>query len=187
MASVIIVAPYNTPARISEYTPVADAEYGGGSADAYGRFLSDELKPFIDSRLRTLTGPEDTAVMGSSLGGLISLHLALTRPDLFSRAAALSPSLWWADGYMARWVRGAALPATRPGLWVDMGTEEGDGSEAHAGNVSRLRAFDAVLRERGWSGADIETRVIAGAGHNERAWRDRAAVVLSFLFPPVTR
>jgi hypothetical protein len=53
MAPVIIVAPYNTSGRAGEYTPVPDAGYGGGNGDAYGRFLSDELKPFVDANLRT--------------------------------------------------------------------------------------------------------------------------------------
>lgn len=182
MEPVIIVAPYNTPSRLDEYTPVADAGDGGGNGDAYGRFLSDELKPFVDAKFRTRPEAANTAIMGSSLGGLISLHLALTRSDVFSRAAALSPSLWWAQGRMARWTRRARLPEPRPRLWVDMGTKEGDG----VSGLESLRAFSAVLRKRGWrTGAGLEAREIEGAEHNERSWGARAAEVMKFLFPPV--
>lgn len=188
MAPVIIVAPYNTSGRVDEYTPVADARYGGGNGDAYGRFLSDELKPFVDARFRTRPEAGNTAIMGSSLGGLISVHLALTRPDMFSRAAALSPSLWWAEGYMTRWTRRASLPEPRPRLWVDMGTQEGDGPADHEANIQGLRAFNAALRERGWRLADgLESHEIDGAAHDESAWRERAAWVLKFLFPPASR
>lgn len=188
MQPAIIIAPYNTPGRMGEYTPVADAGYGGGDGDAYGRFLSDELKPFVDARLRTLPGAGDTAIMGSSLGGLISLHLAFTRPDVFSRAAALSPSLWWAEGHMTRWTRRSPLPEPRPRLWVDMGTREGDEPSDHEANIQGLRAFNAALRERGWRMSDgLESHEIAGATHDERAWRERAAWVLKFLFPPAAR
>jgi predicted alpha/beta superfamily hydrolase len=184
MEPVIVIAAYNTPGRIGEYTPVADAGYGGGGGDAYGRFLSDELKPFVDANLRTRPGAENTAVMGSSLGGLISLHLAFTRPDIFSRAAALSPSLWWAEGHMTRWTRRSPLPEPRPRLWIDMGTEEGETAADHASNIEGLRAFNAALHERGWrAGAGLEAREIESAGHNEAAWRDRAAAVLKFIFP----
>lgn len=185
MAPVIIVAPYNTSGRAGEYTPVPDAGYGGGNGDAYGRFLSDELKPFVDANLRTRPEAESTAIMGSSLGGLISLHLAFTRPEVFSRAAALSPSLWWAEGYMARWTRRSRLPEPRPRLWIDMGTKEGDEPSDHESNVQGLRAFGAALSERGWRiGAGFSVREIAGGAHNESAWRARAADVLKFLFPP---
>ena len=188
MARVIVIAPYNTPDRIDEFTPVADAVHGGGNGDAYGRFLSDELKPFVDARFRTRPGPEDTAVMGSSLGALISLHLAFTRPDVYSRAAALSPSLWWDEAWLTRYARGGPLPEHRPRLWIDMGTEEGDGADAHAGNIEGLRAFHAALYGRGWrDGAGLESREIEGASHNELAWRARAADVLKFLFPPAAR
>ncbi len=186
MEPVIIVAPYNTPGRLDEYTPVADAGDGGGNGDAYGRFLSDELKPFVDAELRTRPEASQTAIMGASLGGLISLHLALTRSDVFSRAAALSPSLWWAQGRMARWTRRASLPEPRPRLWVDMGTEEGGGPDARRSSLETLRAFSAVLRKRGWqTGVGLEVREIEGAEHNERSWGARAAEVLKFLFPPV--
>lgn len=188
MEPVIIIAPYNTPGRMGEYTPVADAGYGGGDGDAYGRFLSDELKPFVDARLRTLPGAGDTAIMGASLGGLISLHLAFTRPDVFSRAAALSPSLWWGEGHMIRWTRRASLPEPRPRLWIDMGTREGDGPASHESNIEGLRAFNAALHERGWrTGGGLEAREIEGAGHDELAWRKRAAEALKFLFPPASR
>lgn len=185
MAPVIIVAPYNTANRAGEYTPVADAGHGGGNGDAYGRFLSDELKPFVDAVFRTRPDAGSTAIMGSSLGGVISLHLALTRPEVFSRAAALSPSLWWAEGHMTRWTRRAGLPEPRPRLWVDMGTREGRGPGAHESNLEGLRAFNAALRERGWRMGDgLESHEIAGGAHDESAWRARAAEVLKFLFPP---
>lgn len=185
MEPVIIVAPYNTAARTREYTPVSDAGYGGGEGDAYGRFLSDELKPFVDARLRTRPDAGSTAIMGSSLGGLISLHLAFTRPDVFSRAAALSPSLWWSEGRMARWTRRSPLPEPRPRLWVDMGTKEGDEPADHEANLQNLRAFNEALRARGWRmGGDLESHEIAGAAHHESAWAARAAWVLKFLFPP---
>ena len=185
MEPVIIVAPYNTAARADEYTPVRDeGESAGGRGDDYGRFLSDELKPLVDRSLRTKPGPEDTALMGSSLGGLISLHLAVTRPDAFSRAGVLSPSLWWDEGWMAKTIRRLRLPKALPRLWVDMGTREGR-PESHEANLENLRAMRETLIARGWvPGSDLETREIAGAGHSEAFWRERAGLVLRFLFPP---
>jgi len=88
---IIVGIDHAGTARIDEYTPTKDPRFkGSGRADEYARLLLEQLKPLIDARFRTK--PEDTAVGGSSLGGLVSIHLALKHPDVFSRAAILSPS-----------------------------------------------------------------------------------------------
>ena len=98
----IIVGIYNSgEKRIDEYTPVP-SEGGkmkgrGGKADQYGRMLIEELKPFIDRQYRTKPEREFTGLGGSSLGGLVSFHLGLKRPDVFSRLAVISPAVWWAN------------------------------------------------------------------------------------------
>jgi predicted alpha/beta superfamily hydrolase len=177
----IVVAVYNTDDRIPEYTPVPDPGYGGGRGELYGKFLIDELKPFIDKNLRTLPDAEHTGLMGSSLGGLISLHLGLGRPDVFSRIGALSPSLWWADGELTKRLEASAPPQSRARVWIDMGTREGDNP---GGRVAETRVLGGVLQARGWrEGDDLSVQVIDGAGHNESSWRERAAEVLKFLFP----
>ena len=89
----IIVGVNNTGHnRVNEYTPTRGRREAGGQASLYGRFLIEELKPFIDSEYDTLRGREWTGIGGSSLGGLVSLHLGFQRPDVFGRVAALSPS-----------------------------------------------------------------------------------------------
>jgi len=102
----IVVGIYNTGVeRMEEYTPMRDRNLGGGKADLYGRLLVEELKPWVDQTYRTLDGPAHTGVGGSSLGGLVSLYLGLTLPQVFGRLAVLSPSVWWARGGMLPYVR----------------------------------------------------------------------------------
>src|SRR4051812_45521106 len=100
----IIVAIANTgDERIHEYAPtrgvIDDAakrkKRSRGLARQYGRFLVEELKPFIDSKYRTLREPEFTGLGGSSLGGLATLALGFWFPNVFSRLAVMSPSIWW--------------------------------------------------------------------------------------------
>ena len=98
----IIVGIYNTgDKRIDEYTPVKSAggrmRGRGGNADQYGRMIIEELKPFIDREYLTKPEAEHTALGGSSLGGLVSLHLGIKRPDVFSRLAVMSPAVWWGE------------------------------------------------------------------------------------------
>ena len=80
----IIVGIYNTgEARLDEYTPTDDVKLGGGHADDYGRMIIEELKPLIDRDYRTQPDAANTGVAGSSLGGLVSLHLGFTHPAVF--------------------------------------------------------------------------------------------------------
>ncbi len=83
----IIVGVYNTPDRLEEYN---DTELGRG----YLKFLVETVKPLVDSKFRTLKGKKHTAVMGSSMGGLISFLAAWYYPTVFGHAACLSPMFW---------------------------------------------------------------------------------------------
>jgi len=178
----IIVGIYNTGmARMDEYTPTPDPRMGhGGKAELYGRFLMEELKPFIDRNYRTKPDAGHTAMGGSSLGGLVSLHIGLRNPWVFGKLAILSPSVWWDQRVIVREVRRMATkPPTR--IWLDIGTEEGNRPARTVGDVRKLR--DALER-KGWrEGEDLHYLEAQGAGHNEGAWASRVGSMLQFLFP----
>jgi predicted alpha/beta superfamily hydrolase len=174
---IIVGVDHAGPARVDEYTPTREAKYnGGGRAEDYGRFLAEELKPAIDAAFRTLPDRENTAIGGSSLGGLVSLHLAVTRPDLFGRAAVMSPSIWWADRAVLNTVD--AFNGQPPRMWLDIGGREG--LEA-LHDVRRLRE---VIARKGWSDETFHYFEDRRADHSERAWAKRIRSVLEFLFPP---
>jgi predicted alpha/beta superfamily hydrolase len=180
----IIVGIYNTgDKRIDEYTPVEDKRLGGGHADAYGRMLVEELKPFIDAQYRTLPGPENCGMGGSSLGGLVTLYLGLRYPAVFSRLAVVSPSVWWRNREILKTV--AALPQ-RPELriWLDIGTRESTRA------VPDARALRDGLIRKGWQlGENLAYYEAENAEHTESSWAERVDPMLKFLFrclPPVT-
>lgn len=179
---VILVGIYNTSERTAEYTPTKVAKYGGGLADAYGRMLVEELKPFIDRTYRTRTGPADAALGGSSLGGLVSLYLGLKYPRTFGKLAVISPSIWWDGRILVRDVLTRPV-GPRPRLWLDMGTREGDENDRKE-NLDDARLLRDALTARGWRlGRDLAYRETEGAEHNERAWSARFPDILTFLFP----
>lgn len=93
----IVVAIDNGPERIEEYTPWANPNYGGGDGAAYIEFIVNTLKPHVDENYRTLSGRENTGIMGSSLGGLISHYGGMKYQDVFSKVGVFSPSFWFTD------------------------------------------------------------------------------------------
>lgn len=181
--ALIIVGVENNSDRIEEYTPTADAEYGGGRAADYVTFLVDEVKPFIDRTYRTDPRRETTGIAGSSLGGLVSLYACQTRTDVFSLCGAVSPSLWWDDRRLLGGFASAPDPAfmRRVRWWIDIGTAEGDDPDVQVQNV---RDLASVFRAAGLrDGREFQEWEAPGAQHNERAWSQRLDRVLRFLFP----
>ncbi len=182
---IIMVAIYNNEDRISEYTPVKDAEHGGGKLPAYADFVVKELKPFIDSNFNTSTEPSDTGFMGSSLGGISALYMGWHYPELFGLIGVVSPSLWWSDGYFIREIAGWKKPKPEIKIWLDMGTEEADRDEnkndiPDAIDSSRLM-MDILINKGYIPGEDLCYYEAEGAPHNEKAWSERSDRVLIFL------
>lgn len=82
--------------RLDEYSPWVNPNYGGGQGDEYLDFIVNTLKPHIDANYRTLPGRLSTGIMGSSMGGLLSMYALAERQDVFSKAGIFSPAFWFA-------------------------------------------------------------------------------------------
>jgi predicted alpha/beta superfamily hydrolase len=168
--------------RINEYTHTHDRKRGGGEASAYAALVTGTVKPFVDATYRTLCDAGNTGIGGSSLGGLVSLYIALTHADVFGKAAVMSPSVWWDRRSILRLARTAPKP--RPRLWVDMGTAESMGAGSARRVLEDARLLKAGLVKAGWiEGIDLRYEDIEGGEHNERAWGSRFGRVLEWLFP----
>lgn len=192
---VIVVGVWNTADRGPEYSPWQ-------RAPDYARFLIEELMPRIDTAFRTRTGPANTAVMGSSMGGLLSYYLVSQHPDKFGACGCLSthfplsaatvgrlfpnlvpPGVQDTIPYILRDIRGGARvpPGTR--YWFDYGTEGLDSSYAPT-----HKAVRAWLRGQGLiEGRDFVVRRYVGATHSETSWRARLDDPLTFIFRPEPR
>jgi len=209
IAGTIIVGIWNAGVdRYAEYYPekalafapeavrreyVVEASNGRSKADAYLRFIVEEVKPAIDRQYLTKPGPESTFVVGSSMGGLISIYALCEAPQVFGGAAGLSthwvgkPTAWGRER-----VRNAALPLAamtylsqklpspsthrvytdRGDDWLDSLYEPGH------------RMVEEVLRDRGYTAANAMTAVFHGTGHSEADWAARLDQVLLFLMAP---
>jgi predicted alpha/beta superfamily hydrolase len=179
IAEAIVVGPENTADRIPEYTPTADAMYGGGNGARYLRMLVEELKPQVDLELRTLPGREHAVLMGSSLGGLISVYAGLTHADTWGAIGAMSPSTWWDNTVILGMV--AQSTGSRPlRVYVDSGD-----SGASNDDVTNTAALAQAWRGLGYvDGVTLKYLVQPGATHTETAWASRLPGALQFLLGP---
>lgn len=179
VAPLIIVAINHAGVqRADEFAPTHDAHrQAGGHADRYARFIVQELKPYVDRTFRTRPEADQNALGGSSLGGLVTLHIGLEHPQVFGALAVLSPSIWW--DRRAVLDRVEALPTRLPWrIWLDVGTAEGRDT------VRNARALKALLLQKGWrTGADLHYLEAHDAPHAESAWAARVEGILEFLFP----
>lgn len=205
----IIVGVWSTPARRLEYAPQGVLERITGEmaglagkefpaqlrrSDAYLGFLVEELKPRVDAAFRTRPEKNSTFVMGSSMGGLISLYAMAEHPDVFGAAAGLSMH-WpisvdeavilrreadWRPAVISAFVGYLASSGLAPAahrLWIDRGTVSFD--QLYAPYQPPLTQ---MLASMGFAeGRSLIARIYPGADHNEAAWRARVREPMRFL------
>jgi predicted alpha/beta superfamily hydrolase len=163
--------------RLAEYSPFDDVEGGPGRGREYVTYLAETIKPLVDARYRTIPGRGTTCVAGSSMGGLISLFAFFARPDVFGAAAAMSPSLWYADRAIFGAVEAAPFRSGR--LYLDVGRREG---EETVEDARRLR--DLLLAKGYRKGDQLRYVEDPAGGHEEAAWSRRLRAALPFLLAP---
>ncbi len=140
--------------------------------EAYGRFLVDTVKPWVDDNHRTLPSARHTAVMGSSLGGVVSFYLAWQWPEVFGLCGCLSSPFGYRDDLLARV---ESEPRRHLRLYLDSGWP-GD-------NYEVTRNMRNVLRARGYAdGSDLLYLAFPYARHHEEAWAMRAHIPLQHFF-----
>jgi len=161
--------------RIWEYTPCCDPSYGGGGADVYERFIIETVKPYIDQSYRTLPSNRNTAIMGSSLGGLVSFYIGRRHPEVFARLGGLSSSFWWNNQMLPRDVEVSTIKVP-VGIYIDAGTN-------NDGLTDTTRMKNALVADGYVQGQDLSYYVAQGASHNESSWAARLHIPLTYLFP----
>jgi predicted alpha/beta superfamily hydrolase len=180
----IAVAIPNGAARLDEYSPWRtsnpwDPSRGdiGGRGDVYLEWLVGSVMPLVDRSFPTSAEREATGIIGSSMGGLISLYALMSQPRSFGFAGVMSPSVRWNDYAALRMIDAGSMPPGR--IYVDMGGEE------WAGAMDDSRRLRDALIGRGWQeGHDLKYVEDHSGGHNEAAWSWRLPGALRFLLAP---
>ncbi len=163
---IIVVGIYNSPDRLDEYS-------WGEKGQNYLKFLVTELKPFIDSVYKTMPNKNNTAIMGSSMGGLISFYAAWHYPDVFSMAGCMSSSFYFNNDRSIKQVEDYKGPKKHIKFYIDHGED---------GNIRGQRMFVELSKKGYVIGQDIDYYYEPGGEHNERDWASRLERPLLFFF-----
>jgi predicted alpha/beta superfamily hydrolase len=186
--AIVVGIPNMGVRRIDEYSPFRDRRLRkGGRGDWYVSFMADTVKPLIDRDFRTLPGSDHTGVLGSSMGGLISLYAFFRRPDVFGLAGVMSPSLWFAQEAIFPYVQHAPF---HPGkVYLDIGTHEGIDARAFQRSphkyvsryVGAARRMRDALAAKGYAPGAALRYDEEEATHSEAAWAQRLPGALRWL------
>jgi alpha-glucosidase len=159
--------------RMDEYSPWNNKKYGGGEGDAYVDFIVNTLKPYIDSSYRTLSNKENTGIMGSSMGGLISFYAGLKYPDTFGKIAVFSPSFWFASDCFQYATEHGKINSK---MYFLVGEDEG-------GNmVSDTEKMVEVMESNGFDKDHIYKKIVPKAQHNEQFWSSQFEQAVLWLY-----
>lgn len=167
--------------RMDEYDPwkSADPRWGGGEGAAYVEFLVHTLKPYIDQHYRTRPDRRHTGIMGSSMGGLISLYAAIEYPEVFGRAGIFSCACWVVKPEILALARHAGTIRPSPRLYFVVGAHEtNDGQLAR----DQREVVDTLSAAGVPVGTAVRALVSADGKHSEWFWRREFPAAYSWLF-----
>lgn len=187
----IVVGIWNTPKRTIEYAPqkafdivnrkkIKKSDFvkpKEGLSDQYLRFIVNELKPFIDKKYSTKPDRNNTFIMGSSMGGLMSLYAISQYPQIFGGAGCVSTHFPLGNGVMIEYMK-TSLPAPKTHkIYFDYGTETLD-----AEYEPYQKQADKIMKKKKYkSGVNWMTKKFPGEEHSEKSWRKRVDIPLTFL------
>jgi predicted alpha/beta superfamily hydrolase len=190
---IVVGIPNAGNERLSEYLPVKAMKDVEPRGEQYVEWILHEVMPRVERAVRVKTGPEDTAIGGSSLGGLISLYATVRHPETFGKVLIESPSLVLGGREIWKDVVGEAKVVPSRAFLAMGGSEAGDDVKGKSESQKLMQAATDLkqwLKERGGvGGAGSEQLLVIedGAKHNESAWAARLPKAMKFLFPPRRR
>ena len=160
--------------RMNELSPWENKRFGEAQGQQYMDFIVEVVKPYIDTNFRSKAGRLHTAIMGSSMGGLISHYAVHAYPEVFSKAGIFSPAYWYSqDVFSFTQLKKAASDAR---LYVMYGGKEGDGMIADTDKMQRQ------LKRQGHPWKNVMFKRVPNGEHNEQLWRTEFSEAIQWLF-----
>jgi alpha-glucosidase len=168
--------------RLDEYSPWKNEKYGGGEGDAYLEFIVETLKPYIDSNYKTLKDKRNTAIIGSSMGGLISHYAGLKYSDTFGKVGIFSPAFWFAPEVNEFTKTYGNIKDSK--LYFLAGGNEGNNVsfEEISQTVTDMNSVMTILKNQGFNAENMTSKVVPEGKHNEELWRTNFEEAIVWLF-----
>jgi len=167
--------------RIHELNPWDNDEFGKGEGRQYMNFVVDVVKPYIDKHYRTKPDRANTAIMGSSMGGLISHYAIAAYPKVFGKAGIFSPAYWLAPPIFDDPAE-SHLPNDAK-LYFYAGGKEGDNAMPGMTRMETdMNRMVTALRKAGHPSGNLAVHVNPDAQHNEAAWRAEFPRAIAWLY-----
>jgi predicted alpha/beta superfamily hydrolase len=160
--------------RMNELSPWENKRFGEAQGKQYMAFMLEVVKPYVDTNFRTKVDRLHTAIMGSSMGGLISHYAVHAYPDVFSKAGIFSPSYWYSQDVFVYTQSKRAQLDTR--LYIMYGDKEGDGM------ISDTDIMRRQLRQQGHPRQNTLFKRVAKGEHNVQLWRTEFSEAVQWLF-----
>lgn len=175
---IVVATDHGGATRLDEYSAYRNTRYGGGQGKPYASFIVQTLKPFIDSIYRTKPEREYTAIAGSSMGGLISFYMAVTYPEVFSKAGIFSPSFWFSDS-LYTYVDSIPMRDSIKFYFMSGTTESTD-------MIPDIDRMIKLLKSKGYPDTELKFITHEDGQHSEWFWRREFGDCYDWLFAGLT-
>ena len=162
--------------RTNEYSPWKNITYGGGNGEKYMQFLAETLKPYVDSNYRTLTDSKYNVLVGSSLGGLISMYGVCKYPTAFGKVAVFSPAFWFALNPLNEYISKNKQSLKDLKIYFAAGQNESTTMVTH------IEAVKENIFKKGVKQTNIITKIDADGAHTETYWKREFKDAYKWLF-----
>ncbi len=160
--------------RMTELNPWSNPQFGAEEGKEYMEFVVSVLKPLIDKQYRTKADRANTAIMGSSMGGLISHYAIIRYPDVFGKAGIFSPAYWTAAPSFDYFATNP--PAKDARLYFLSGEQEGGSM------VPDVKRVFASISNAEKPNPNASLKIVPGAKHNEAFWSGEFEQAVRWLF-----
>ncbi|WP_339917230.1 alpha/beta hydrolase [Yeosuana marina] len=172
---IVVAINHGNEKRINEYSAWDNEKYGIGEGEEFLNFLVNTLKPQVDKLCRTKPDSANTAIIGSSVGGLFSHYAAIKRPDVFGKAAVFSPSFWYANECFS-FTKTHVKSVSNSKLYYLAGDSE---SGAMVENINEMIV---LMKDQNFPEKNIKEKIVLNGKHNESLWRSGFTDAICWLF-----
>lgn len=174
--AIVIGIDNGQESRINEYTPWVNTQYGGGEGDLYMQFVAETLKPYVDSNYRTKPAKEYNALIGSSLGALISNYGGVKYSNTFSKIGSFSPAHWIVASEFSNYITNSTADLSGTRVYFVAGSTESSTMVADINTVKNN------LQAKGLTATNTLVKLDDDGAHNENYWKREFSAAYKWLF-----